>query len=207
MSENINLAINENLPLGATKLSPEDMEGLIPDYISKRSDLDEFEKTNITRALNWLHRKNYGYRDILTIGFVFELHQRMFNKTWTWAGKLRQHAVNIGNTPTEQIQMRVRNVLDNAIYRIENKIYSIDETCIRLHHELVWIHPFPNGNGRFSRIICDELRRSLGIGYFAWGNTQDNLVQINANRKFYIQALRAADNKNYAMLLDFALSG
>ena len=206
MNKNINISINEYLPLGATKLSPEDLEGLIPDYISKRGELDEFEKTNITKAINWLRRNNFNSENILTIGFIFELHHRMFDKTWLWAGKLRQRTVNIGNTPTEQIQMQVKNVLDNVGYWIKNKTFSVDEICIRLHHQLVWIHPFPNGNGRFSRIISDELRRSLGYGYFSWGRTNGNFVQATLSRKSYIEALRLADNKNYVALLEFAIS-
>lgn len=206
MNEQINLPINDNLPLGATKLSNDDLEGLIPDYITKRGDLDEFEKTNITKAITWLRKKNFIYDEILTIGFVFELHKYMFNKTWTWAGQLRKRMVNIGNTPTELIQIRIKNVLDNVKYWVENKTYPIDEICIRLHHELVWIHPFPNGNGRFSRIICDELRRSLGGTYFTWGNTNGNLINPTESRKAYIEALRLADSRNYSRLLEFALS-
>ena len=31
------------------------------------------------------------------------------------------------------------------------------------HHRLVWIHPFPDGNGRVSRIILDAMLRTCGI--------------------------------------------
>ena len=196
--------INDNLPIGATELNPDDLAGLIPDYISTRGALNEFEKTNITNAISWLRKKKFKYQHILTMAFFFELHTKMFNKTWEWAGTLRRRAVNIGNTPTEQIQMRVKNVLDNALYRIEYQAYAIDEICIRLHHECVWIHPFPNGNGRFSRVICDELRRSLGGTYFKWGNSSSDLITANQNRANYIAALRAADNKDYELLITFA---
>lgn len=204
MSNFNSLLINANLPTGATELSLDDLEGLIPDYITKRSDLDEFEKANIKKALLWLRRKNFAYQEILTMSFIFELHTKMFNKTWTWAGKLRQRAVNIGNTPTEQIQIKTKNVLENTLYWIENNTFSIDEICIRLHHGLVWIHPFPNGNGRFSRVICDELRRSLGHGYFSWSSTSGDLINPNQSRANYIAALRAADQKNYTLLIQFA---
>lgn len=199
------LPINDNLPFGATELNLDDLEGLIPNYITRRSELDEFEKTNIVKAVEWLTKKGFRYDQILTMGLVFELHKRMFNKTWKWAGMLRRLDVNIGNTPVEQIQMRIKNVLDNIKFWIEHKTFSIDEICIRLHHELVWIHPFPNGNGRFSRIICDELRFSLGNGYFPWGGG-DDLVADSKFRKMYIESLRAADSTNYYPLLKFALS-
>lgn len=31
------------------------------------------------------------------------------------------------------------------------------------HHRLVWIHPFPDGNGRVSRIVLDGMLRACGI--------------------------------------------
>lgn len=198
--------INDNLPLGATELDLDDLNGLIPSYINTRNDLDEFEKINISKAIAWLRRKNYKYKDILTMSFLFELHTKMFDKTWKWAGTLRQRAVNIGNTPTEQIQMKVKNVLDNTIFWIEYNIFPIDEICIRLHYELVWIHPFPNGNGRFCRIICDELHRSFGYSNFSWGRTNGDLISASQSRKKYIVALRKADENNFESLIKFAKS-
>ncbi|MBY0379363.1 MAG: mobile mystery protein B [Burkholderiales bacterium] len=199
------LSINQDLPYGATELTLDDMEGLIPDYILTRKELDEFEKANIVNAVLWLRRKNLKYQNILSMEFIFELHNKMFDKTWKWAGTLRHVAVNIGNTPVEQIQVRIKNTLDNTIYWIENHVFSIDEICVRLHHELVWIHPFPNGNGRFSRIISDELRQSLGSEPFAWGSTENNLTISSENRAKYIHALRLADKKDYVKLVDFAI--
>jgi len=43
--------INEGLPEGATELSPDDLVGLIPDYIDTRENLNQFEKSNIQNAL------------------------------------------------------------------------------------------------------------------------------------------------------------
>jgi len=201
-----NLLINKDLPFGATELSPDDLEGLIPSYITTRNDLNEFEKTNITNAISWLRRKNLKYQFLLTMELFFELHSKMFDKTWTWAGTLRQNPVNIGNTPIDQIQIRVKNVLDNVRYWIEQKSFVVDEICIRFHHQIVWIHPFSNGNGRFSRIICDELRRSLGGESFTWGNSADNLISSSHGRTDYMAALRTADKKDYSRLIAFAKS-
>ncbi|MBI4208502.1 MAG: Fic family protein [Deltaproteobacteria bacterium] len=30
-----------------------------------------------------------------------------------------------------------------------------EELSARLHHRLVWIHPFENGNGRWARLIMN----------------------------------------------------
>ena len=47
---NPQLPINDNLPEGATELSPDELQGLIPDYISTRRELNEFEKQNIMQG-------------------------------------------------------------------------------------------------------------------------------------------------------------
>ncbi|MCU5773704.1 mobile mystery protein B [Erwiniaceae bacterium BAC15a-03b] len=198
--------INSNLPDGATALSPDDMVGLIPDYIMTRDDLNEFEKMNIQQAISWLRRQRFHYNKVLSIEFCCKLHQRMFDATWEWAGKFRLREVNIGNTPPYMISTRVRETLDNACYWVENKTYPLDEICLRLHRDIVWIHPFPNGNGRHSRIYCDILRTALGKRSFTWGNSTENLGDADAQRTDYITALREADLGNYQQLLCFARS-
>lgn len=206
MMKNEKLPINDNLPYGATKLSVDDLDGLIPNYIITRDDLNEFEKSNIMQALQWLQKKNFADTELLELKLFFKLHTRMFDKTWKWAGTLRRNMVNVGVTPVEQILMQIKNVIDNTKYWIENQSFSVDEICVRFHHSIVWIHPFPNGNGRFSRIICDEPRRSLGGKYFTWGKSGNNLVKSSAVRLNYITALRMADKKDFSLLIDFAKS-
>lgn len=202
----MNEGINENLPDGATALEPDDLDGLIPDYITTREDLNEFEKTNIQDALNWVRRQSFTSDNLLTLDFCINLHKRMFDQTWHWAGRFRVREVNIGNTPPHSISTQVRNALDNAAYWIQNNTFRVDEICLRLHREIVWIHPFPNGNGRHSRIYCDIVRQALGNDRFTWGNNNGNLVSADAQRAEYITALREADQGDYNRLLKFATS-
>jgi fido (protein-threonine AMPylation protein) len=71
-----------------------------------------------------------------------------------------------------------------------------------LHHRLVLIHPFPNGNGRHARLLADLLVMQLGRERFSWG--RESLRNPGAVRARYIEALRAADNHDIARLLTFA---
>ena len=79
-----------------------------------------------------------------------------------------------------------------------------DEIATRFHHRLVWIHPFPNGNGRHARLATDLLLVTLGRPRFSWGRV--NLVDAGETRRAYIAALRAADGHDIAPLLDFVRS-
>ncbi|WP_236904470.1 Fic family protein [Collimonas fungivorans] len=70
-----------------------------------------------------------------------------------------------------------------------------------MHHKLVLIHPFPNGNGRHARLFTDCFLRYCGVQPFTWGSV--NLVDASDTRAAYIAALRAADNRDYGPLLAF----
>jgi Fic-DOC domain mobile mystery protein B len=89
-------------------------------------------------------------------------------------------------------------------YWIAHETYDPDEIAARFHHKLVWIHLFPNGNGRHARTATDLLLTTLGQPRFTWG--RENLVDANATRQAYVNALRAADNHDYSPLIDFIRS-
>ena len=75
----------------------------------------------------------------------------MFINVWEWAGKFRLSNKNIG-VFWEEIPIELNKLCGDVLYWIKNKTYSSDETGVRFHHRLVSIHPFPNGNGRLSKI-------------------------------------------------------
>lgn len=184
-----------------TPLTAEEREQLIPSYITLRSELNEAEQINIAQASQWQRRMRR--RDILDDGFVRELHKRMFGDVWKWAGQYRLTARNIG-IDAYRIPMEVRNLIDDARYWVKHETYPPDELAIRFSHRLVSIHPFPNGNGRLSRLIGDLVAMELGQPRFTWGRA--NLVDAGATRRAYVDALRAADDGDIQPLLDFARS-
>jgi fido (protein-threonine AMPylation protein) len=55
------------------------------------------------------------------------------------------------------IQTELRQIIDDAGYWIDHQSYPPDELAVRFHHRLVSVHPFPNGNGRWSRLVADVL--------------------------------------------------
>ena len=184
----------------ATPLSPEERDGLIPSYITLRGELNEAEQANIVEADAWAFSRK---RNVLDEGFLNTLHKRMYGNVWRWAGSYRESLKNISvefyKVPTE-----IRASLDNCRYWVENKTYEADEIAARFHHRLVWIHCYPNGNGRHARLAADLLLRALDQDRFSWGST--NLVDAGATRAAYVAALRAADNHDYAPLLAFVRS-
>jgi Fic-DOC domain mobile mystery protein B len=184
----------------ATPLSPEECEGLIPSHITLRSELNELEQKNIAEADRWAFSRKRNLFDEATLR---GLHRRMFNRVWKWAGTYRTTERNIGIEPY-RIQPELRQILDDACYWMEHQTYPPDEVAVRLHHRLVFVHPFPNGNGRWSRLTADVLVTQFGGARFTWGSA--NLQPPGDMRRDYIDALHAADEHDLNPLLAFARS-
>lgn len=187
-------------PPGATPIDPDEALGLIPKHISTQADLNAWEELNIIEGADWIARQKIIQG--LNEGLVRELHSRMFNQTWQWAGTLRKSAKSIGIDWT-QISVALKNLLDNTAYQIENKAMPIDEIVVRFHHQLLLIHAFPNGNGRHARLIADALIVSLGGKRFSWGGNT-SIATPGTTRQNYLLALRAADKGDIEPLMLFA---
>jgi Fic-DOC domain mobile mystery protein B len=187
-------------PDDPTPLTPDERKGLIPADITYRRELNRAEQENIARGQDWALSRR---RDLLTEKFVKDLHGRMFGDVWRWAGDFRTTERNIGIT-YYQIPIAVRELLADTAAWVEHEVYPPDEIAVRFHHRLVQIHPFPNGNGRHSRLLADLLVMQLGRERFTWGSA--NLQDANEVRRRYIDALKAADNHDIGPLLAFARS-
>ena len=188
---------------GATPLDPDEAAGLVPSHITTQADLNAWEQANILQAVRWVARQKK--RDLLTEGFVRDLHRRMFDQTWKWAGTFRQSNKNIGVDWTK-VAVKLRNLLDNTRFQIDHKVFEPDELVIRFHHQLVWVHAFPNGNGRHARLMADVLAQQLGRPRMTWGGADVELVSMGTVRDRYLRALREADQGQWSALIAFARS-
>jgi Fic-DOC domain mobile mystery protein B len=184
----------------ATPLTVEEMRDLLPSHIAYRHELNSAEQENILRAQEWALARR---RDLLSEKFIQDLHRRMLGDVWRWAGKFRTSQRNIG-IDYWLIPIELRQLLDDAKAWIEFGTWPPDEIAVRLHHRLVLIHPFPNGNGRHARLMADLHIMQLGRPRFSWG--RDALRDAGAARARYIEALHAADNHEIGALLAFARS-
>ena len=83
-----------------------------------------------------------------------------------------------------------------ASFRLDS--LKLEEIVIRFHHGLVWIHSFPNGNGRHSRLAADLLLYGKSKKRFFWGSqivfgdygefprhTKTSLIEMVEDKIFY----------------------
>lgn len=196
---------SEDAP-NATSLSDEDLSGLIPKFIATRADLNLAEQNNIESATRWAFgsRRIISPEKMLTPTFSNQIHRRMFGDVWRWAGQHRMRQTNIGAEP-HQISTQLHLLFEDAKYWNEHLIYPPDELAVRLHHRLVSVHPYINGNGRHSRFMADLYLHITGKSRFTWGQHRD-IDTDREIRRAYIAGLKAADGGNINPLLDFAHS-
>jgi len=185
-------------PDGATPLEPEELCELIPKHITTQEQLNFWEQQNILVAEQWALKQKH----ILSVDFIQKLHRKMFNNTWRWAGCFRRSGKNIG-IDWHAIPIQLKILCDDVDYQLQHTSFAVDEIAVRFHHRLVFIHPFPNGNGRHARLMADLLIMQQKQPRFTWGMGQ-NLSHASPVRMNYVQALRAADKGDFSELLTFS---
>lgn len=128
--------------------------------------------------------------------FVRDLHKKMYGDVWKWAGTYRITDKSI-RIDKNQISTQVLELMRNTQTWIEFQSYPWNEILTRFHHQLVFIHPFPNGNGRYARLHTELLAEKYNQPIPTWG------ANTYQDRAEYISALKEADNKQFNRLIKF----
>lgn len=171
--------------------------------LSTREQLNEIERLGTNAARVWAMRPTVLRRaDLLTEPFLRELHRRMFGGVWRGAGRYRTTAGVPGWEPG-QISKGVRMFLDDAEGWLRFSTYPVNESAVRLHHRLVAIQPWANGNGRHARLVADILIAAHGEEPLTWGSRSAG-SETGSARERYLDAIRAADSGDMDPLLGFA---
>jgi len=176
----------------------DDLSGLRDRSIRTTAALNAAEAENIRGAtLKYLAARPTTRSARFDVRWLRRLHAEMFGDVWTWAGTLRTRETNIGCMPYE-IEQRLHALLDDlqAWHRSDMPLL---EQAVRLHHAAVQIHPFPNGNGRWSRLVANIWLKLHGAEPVEWPETTIGTASII--RGEYLEAIKAADRSDFARLL------
>ncbi|MCK5614544.1 mobile mystery protein B [Candidatus Pacearchaeota archaeon] len=154
-------------PRGATPI--DDISGLIPEWVRTQQDLNLVEAENISQAARKYLSGNIGLpQKWFTVRFLQKVHLNMLGEVWDWAGRFRTT-----NTIPGVVPYRIRSDLEGLCaevsYWSSNAVeLTLLEQAARIHHRLVFIHPFPNGNGRFSRLVADRFLKACRLSSPQW---------------------------------------
>lgn len=188
---------------GQTPLPKELYRGLKIKTIQNMGELDEYEEDNIAKGLLWLAKQK---DDPKKYNFWLKLHKKLFEKVWAWAGKIRTHELD---NPDFYHPCNIWPEL----YRLEKDLdawlalhsYPINHIAARFHERIETIHPFANGNGRFGRILTEQICKFQEIETPTWGRKFSK--DPEERRRRYIGALiTARRNLDYMPLVEVIFS-
>jgi Fic family protein len=132
-----------------------------------------------------------GKSQTISEQLIRNLHQIVIQDTEReWAGKYRNSNVIIGgakhkppdalNVPYEMAKL-IKWWKTN-----QNKLHAI-ELAARLHHQLVYVHPFFDGNGRVARTVMNLILLQTGYPL--------TIILKNDRKKYYRALSQADENK------------
>lgn len=180
--------------------TPIDISGLIPKGVITRAALNDLEAENIRAAtVRYLAAKPSRRQAPFTLAWCLKLHEQMFGKVWRWAGTARTTELNLG-VPVHRIRTDLQSLLDDAAYWRDNEVFDVVEQASRLHHRVVYIHPFANGNGRWSRLLANIWLKRAGAPVIAW--PEETIGGESIIRQAYLAAIRLADDGEYGPLVE-----
>jgi len=184
---------------GATYV--DDISGLKLDRVNPYTmqEIYLFEAKNITKAtLKYLADRPTKKTAPFSYEWLITLHKEMFGEVWDWAGRTRQVELSIG-VKAYLVSTEIKKLVDDLEFWDKNRSFDVIETASKVHHRAVQIHPFLNGNGRWSRMLANIYLKQNGLQPTKWN--ENLLSKENIHRDDYIKALKKADNGDYSELI------
>lgn len=176
---------------GQTPLPKELQKDLKIKNIQTLGELDQFEEENIAEGIFWLERSKLPP---LNYSFIIKLHRKLFGNVWKWAGQIRNHELNNPDfTRPQQIRTELSKLISDSEFWFSFNTYPKNEIIARIHERLLTIHPFANGNGRWSRILTEYICLYYKIDTPTWN--ERNKKSPKKRRSQYIEAIELARYK------------
>jgi Fic family protein len=104
-------------------------------------------------------------------------------------GELRTGHVEVGDhlaPPPEELTGWLARLDEGAPERFGRAERPV--AVAALHHRLVWIHPFADGNGRTARLLSHALLRRAGVGSALWSVSRGLARNVGAYKVFLARA-------------------
>lgn len=159
---------------------------------------DHLEAKDHKEALEFLYDLVSGERPTISQHLFRQLHQLVTRETEKeWAGRYRTGSVMIGGAdhmPPDAVDVPLRMEELMKWYKQQESSLHPVECAALLHHMLVHIHPFFDGNGRTSRLMMNIALMQKGFPL---------AIILKNDRKKYYRVLQQADKGKQEPLVLF----
>ncbi|MBF5058793.1 mobile mystery protein B [Candidatus Neptunochlamydia vexilliferae] len=177
----------------------DDISGLKPNWVRTQEELNQVEAENVSDAIDkYLIKAVKLPQSWFNVPTLNEIHRAMFFDVWDWAGKFRTAQTIPGLKPYQIPEALESLCRDVQFWCSKDSGMAPIEQAAQVHHRLVWIHPYPNGNGRFSRLVADRYLKAWKCKVPYWPT---DLGENGQHRKDYIAALKKGDRGDYKPLV------
>jgi Fic-DOC domain mobile mystery protein B len=177
----------------------DDFSQLLVKGINTRAQLSVVEAENVRKAVvKYLAKRPTRRTAKFDVGWMLKLHREMFGDVWGWAGKLRTVNLNIG-VEWPQIEPTLLNLTNDLESWTGFGVEYLTQ-AVWLHHRAVQIHPFKNGNGRWSRLLANVWLKLNREPLTEW--PEHTMGATSVVRDEYINAVKAADEGDNEPLLE-----
>jgi cell filamentation protein len=173
--------------------------------ITSKDEIDEAEVKGYTDAFDYMIT-HFSSNQQLSVDDINAIHGVFFGRIYAWAGKPR--TVNLSK---EGFLFPPAHFLGQSLQEVEDTILKPSTPChgtrkeviekiARVHLELLFIHPYREGNGRTARLVATLMALQAGYSGFDWEVFY---------RRFddYVKSIQTLDLILMCTLLDEALLG
>lgn len=180
--------------------TPIDPSHLKDKSIKTREQLNIAEAQNILKpVVKYMGAKPSQKLAPFDLNWFQQLHKEMFCDVWEYAGQFRQEDLNIG-TNWQNILPELYKLEGDIAFWIENETYQTLVLSVRIQFEAVRIHPFSNGNGRWSRLLGNVFLKQNDHLLVKWPEETIG-VEKSIARDAYLSAVKKADTGDLTELI------
>ena len=178
--------------------SPGSQIEILPNLLGLQSveeiNLSEFEgflKAEIQLTENLSSRTKFN------ASYILKMHELSLGHLYSFAGKYRDVNLSKGGFafPASRFLPETMLGLENEILlKLPNRYNSKDDLVkdiAKVHAELLFIHPFREGNGRAARVLANLMSRKQGYDALKF--------ELVTEKEFgnYVLAVQSSADKNY----------
>lgn len=140
---------------------------------------------------------------VFDTAYICRIHSLAFEELYKFAGRLRTVNMSKDGFPFPAAHILHQSM---AIFQQEklmhlphiynNRIHLVTDIGT-IHSELLFIHPFREGNGRTARVLANMMAYKAGYDALNF----NPIIESGEKRKEYISAVQQAANVNYSPMI------